>query len=120
MGLQKNVASQKVPVFAWDAAAGAPKTGDAANITAQISKDGAATAASDDANPTELEPTDAPGIYLFDLTQAESNCDLFVLFAKSSTADIDLDPVVDYPSDIGDQVKTTMHAASGGRGVQVG
>ena len=90
----KNVAGQKVAVLAWDTDADAEKTGDAANITAQISKDGAATAASNDVNPTELDAADAPGIYLFDATQAESNCDLFVLFAKSSTANIKLEPVV--------------------------
>lgn len=96
MALYKNVASQKVAVYAHDTAADAPKTGDAANITAQVSKDGGATAASNDTNPTELDATDAPGIYLFDLTQTESNCDLFILFAKSSTADIQLDAVVIY------------------------
>ncbi|KKL54828.1 hypothetical protein LCGC14_2261530, partial [marine sediment metagenome] len=36
----KNVASQKIAVFAWDNANGVPMTGDAANITAQISIDG--------------------------------------------------------------------------------
>lgn len=96
MALYKNVASQKIAVYAYDTAADAPKTGDAANITAQISKDGGATAATNDTNPTELDATDAPGIYLFDLTQAESNCDLFILFAKSSTADIQLEPVIAY------------------------
>jgi len=96
MALYKNVAGQKVAVFAWDTANSTEKTGDAGNITAQISKDGGATAASNDANPTELDATDAPGVYIFDLTQAESNADLFVLFAKSSTADIKIEPVVIY------------------------
>lgn len=96
MAFYKNVASQKVAVFAWDTANDTEKTGDAGNITAQISKDGGATAASNDVNPTELDATDAPGVYIFDLTQAESNCDLFVLFAKSSTADIKIEPVVIY------------------------
>ena len=92
--MYKNVASQKVAVFAFDIAANAAKTGDAGNITAQISLDGGATAASDDTNPTELDATDAPGIYLFDVTQAETNGDLFILYAKSSTGNVLLDPVV--------------------------
>ena len=96
--MYKNVASQKVAIFAWDGATGAPKTGDAGNITAQISKDGAATAATDDLNPTELEATDAPGIYIFDLTQAETNADLVVLVAVSSTASIVIRPVIAYPT----------------------
>jgi len=92
----KNVASQKLAVLAWDAAAGEAKTGDAAQITAQISKDGAACAASDDTNPTELDATDAPGVYLFDMTQAETNADLIVFQAASSTSDIEFRPVVIY------------------------
>ena len=63
--MYKNVASQKIAVFAWDNANGLPKTGDAANISAQISKDGAATAATNDVAPTELDATDAKGVYLF-------------------------------------------------------
>jgi len=96
----KNVASQKVAVFAWDNAAGSAKTGDAANISAQISIDGAATAATDDANPTELDATDAPGIYLFDMTQAETNGDLVVIYPVSSTSDIVLRPVIIYTNPI--------------------
>ncbi|NIT56382.1 MAG: hypothetical protein GWN00_09165, partial [Aliifodinibius sp.] len=92
----KNVASQKIAVFAWDSANSVPKTGDASNITAQISIDGGTCAATNDTNPTELDATDAPGIYLFDLTQAETNGDLIILSAKSSTSDIDIRPVSAY------------------------
>ena len=92
----KNVASQKLAVFAWDGAAGAAKTGDANNITAQVSKDGAASAAIDDTNPAELDATDHPGIYVFDLLQAETNCDLFVLTPDSSTTDIIFRPIIIY------------------------
>lgn len=95
MAVYKNKASQKVPVFAVDSA-GAAKTGDAANISAQISLDGAATAATNDAAPIELDATDAPGVYLFDLTQAETNADLVVLAAKSSTSGVTLRPVIIY------------------------
>lgn len=96
MAIYKNIASQKIAVYAHDTAADAPKTGDAANITAQISKDGGTTAATNDTNPTELDATDAPGIYLFDMTQAETNADLIVLQADSSTADISIEPVIIY------------------------
>ena len=94
MALWKNVASQKVPVYAYDQTAGAAKTGDASNITAQISKDGGASAAVGDTNPTELDATDQPGIYLFDVTQAETNADLIVISAASSTADIVIEPLI--------------------------
>ena len=104
--IYKNVAGQKCLIFAWDAAAGAAKTGDAANITAYISKDGGAAAQSNDANPTELDATKLPGVYAFDLTQAETNCDLFLLAAKSATSDVQIEPVIAYTTAV-----TTMRAA---------
>lgn len=103
MAIYKNVASQKVAVYAYDGttAAGSDpsKTGDAANITAKISKDGGASASTNDTNPTELDATNHKGIYLFDLTQAETNADMIVITADSSTANIILDPVVIYTLD---------------------
>jgi hypothetical protein len=89
----KNTASQKVAVFAYDTVNEIPKTGDAANITAFISKNGAAPAQSNDVHPTELDAVNMPGIYQFDLTQAETNCDSFVLYAKSSTEGVEFDVV---------------------------
>jgi len=96
MALWKNVASQKMAVFAWDTVANEEKTGDAANITARLSKDGGAATATNDTNPTELDATYSPGVYLFDMTQAETNCDLAVLFAKSSSTGIKIEPVIVY------------------------
>lgn len=95
--LRKNVASQKIPVFAWDVLNDTPKTGDASNITARVYKDGGAAAQSNDVNPAELDATYAPGVYIFDMTQAETNCEMGVLFAKSATANIKLDPVFYLP-----------------------
>lgn len=94
--MYKNVSGQKVAVFAWDNAAGSAKTGDAANISAQISKDGAACAATNDVAPTELDAADAPGVYIFDILQAETNADLIVITPVSSTTDIVLRPVIIY------------------------
>jgi len=96
--MYKNIDSQKVAVYAWDGAAGVAKTGDAANITAEISKDGAASAATNDVNPTELDATDHPGIYIFDLTQAETNADLVVITPVSATADIVIRPIIATPT----------------------
>lgn len=87
--------AQKIFVFATDAN-GDPKTGDAANIVAQISIDGGTTAVSDDANPSELDATDAPGIYYFNGLAAETNGDCIILFAKSSTTGVVLRPVILY------------------------
>lgn len=90
--LFKNIAGQKAIVYAYDGAADAAKTGDAANITATISKDGGPPAASSDVNPTEV----GGGLYAFDLSQAETNCDLMALVATSATAHVRIDPVVAY------------------------
>jgi len=115
MAVFKNVASQKVAVFAWDTNSDAEKTGDAANITAVVSKDGAAVAAVGDTNPSELDATNAPGIYVFDLTQAETNADMVILFAKSATANVKIEPVVVYTMavGVGNRVASDSEAVSG-------
>ena len=92
----KNVASQKILVFAWDTVSEAAKTGDAAQISAQISKDCGASAATDDVNPTELDATDHPGVYFFDILQEESNADMVIVSAVSATDNIILRPVIIY------------------------
>ena len=82
--MQKNVASQKWRVFAFDRTNGAPKTGDAANITAKIAKDWGTKTSVTDTNPTETED----GYYEFDISQSESNGNVLDLYPESSTADI--------------------------------
>ncbi|KKL92801.1 hypothetical protein LCGC14_1881040, partial [marine sediment metagenome] len=83
--MQKNVASQKWVVFAFNERDNTAKTGDAAQITAEISADGAAGGGNiTDTNPTELED----GYYAFDITQGESNADLLLILPESSTGNI--------------------------------
>ena len=82
--MQKNVASQKWIVFAFDRTDNTAKTGDAANITANLRLDGGGANAVDDTNPTELED----GYYVFDITQAETNADMILITPVSSTANI--------------------------------
>ena len=95
----KNVAGQKITVLAWDTALDEPKTGDAAQITAYISKDGGGAVQTNDVNPTELDAANMKGLYQFDATQAESNADLVDLLAASATANVKLDPVSIYTID---------------------
>lgn len=82
--MQKNVAGQKWTVFAFDRTDNTPKTGDAANITANLRIDGGAANAIDDTNPTELED----GFYVFDITQVESNGDMILISPESTTSNI--------------------------------
>lgn len=84
----KNTASQKVIVYAFDSTANTPKTGDAANLTAYVSKDYGSVTVLGDTSATEMDATNAKGYYLFDLTQAETNADTLLFSAKSSTANI--------------------------------
>ena len=83
----KNVAA-KFMVFAFDATTNVPKTGDAANLTAYVSKDYGAVTVLADTTATEMDATNAPGYYLFDAAQGETNADCLMVSAKSATANI--------------------------------
>jgi len=95
----KNVINQQISIYAHDTANDAPKTGDAGNITAYISLDGGTPAQTSDVNPTELDATNMPGKYVFDLSQGETNGKLVMLVAKSSTANVQIDAVDIYTID---------------------
>lgn len=88
--LFKNVASQGLYIFAYDKTTGIGKTGDAGNITATISKDGAAANPTNTTNPTEI----GVGIYWYPLSQAETNCNELVLMPISATSNILIKPVI--------------------------
>lgn len=83
----RNVAA-KFMVFAFDATSNVPKTGDAAQITAYVSKDYGSVTVLGDTSATEMDATNAPGYYLFDAAQAETNADCLMVSGKSSTANI--------------------------------
>lgn len=84
----KNLSGQKLIVFAFDSTTNLPKTGDAANLTAYVSKDYGSVTALGDTSATEMDSTNAKGYYLFDLTQSETNADTLLFSAKSSTSNI--------------------------------
>ena len=90
--MNKNVASQKIQLFAFDTTTGSPKTGDAANLTAYVSKDHGAVTVLGDTSAAEMDATNAKGVYVFDLTQGETNGDELTFTAKSSTANISITP----------------------------
>jgi hypothetical protein len=92
----KNTASQKVTVSAIDTATGGPKTGDAGNITVYVSKDDGSVTALTDTSAAEADATNAPGDYLFDLTQAETNADKLRFTGKSATSGVIIVPQTIY------------------------
>ena len=99
MSYLKNTASQRFNVLAINSATGSYVTGDAANITAKISIDSAAFASVADTNPTELDATNAPGVYVFDLSQAETNGDVLTIVPSSTTANVQMDMLNIYTVD---------------------
>jgi len=84
----KNVAGQKFRVFAFDPTTGLPVSGDAANITAYISKDYGAVTVLADTSAAEEQATNGKGYYLFDAAQAETNADNVNVTGKSSTSNV--------------------------------
>ena len=97
----KNVASQKVTLLVIDTATNLPKTGDAGNLTAYVSKDDGTVTVLGDTSATELDATNAQGMYAFDLTQAETNADKLVFTGKSSTSGVRVVPLLVYTVPVG-------------------
>ncbi len=86
----KNISGQKIAVFAFDGSTGAGKTGDAANITVYVNKDWAGSNALTDTSASEIDATKAPGWYLFDVSQTETNADALHFTGKSTTSSINV------------------------------
>jgi hypothetical protein len=84
----KNTSGQKIALFAFDYTTGAPKTGDAANITPYINVDWAGITGLTDTSASEISSSNAPGWYLFDVTQGETNGNALHFTAKSSTSNV--------------------------------
>lgn len=112
MAIYKNQVSQKIAVYAYDKTTGAGKTGDETNITAYLSKDWAAAAAITDTNPTEMDATNMPGWYAFDLTQAETNAEVLVVAPKSATANVVIDQVQVFTENLAANRTGTVGAAA--------
>jgi len=80
----KNLAGQNWLVHAFNPYTGAPVTGDAANITANLRLDFGASNPTDTLHPTELENGD----YYFPVTQAETNANHSAICPVSATPNV--------------------------------
>lgn len=80
-----------VAFLVWDTSANAGKTGDAANLTLRLVKDG--LEATPAGTPVEIDATNAPGIYKLALTAAENTGTAMTLAGKSATAGIVVVPL---------------------------
>lgn len=80
-----------VTYVAWDTVNNVGKTGDVANHTLRYVKDGTSSAPTNSA--TEVDSTNAPGLYKLTLTGTEATCDIGVLAGKSSTTGVSIIPI---------------------------
>lgn len=80
-----------VTYVAWDVNANAPKDGDVFNHTLRWIKDGTASAPTN--SPSQVDATNAPGVYRLALTATETTCDVGTLAGKSSTANVVIIPL---------------------------
>jgi hypothetical protein len=93
---------------AWDTVNQVGKTGDVANHTLRWVKDGTASAPSNSAS--EVDSTNAPGLYKITMTTSEATCDFGVLAGKSSTSGVSIIPI----AVAFENLPTAAPAASGG------
>ena len=83
-----------VNFYAYDTANNTGKTGDSANFTLRLVKDGGAAAApTNAASISEPDSTNMPGVYEIVLTAEEMAANFVTLHGKSSTANIILQPL---------------------------
>lgn len=83
--------SLTIQYVAWDTDNNAGKTGDVSNHTLRWVKDGSSAAPTN--SPSEVDATNAPGVYKITLTAAECDCWVGTLCGKSSTADVSIIPL---------------------------
>jgi hypothetical protein len=76
-----------VSVYAWNTVTQAPQTGDAANLTLRLVRDGGAPAPPTN-GPVEIDATNMPGWYQVSLTTSECDANVIVLGGKSSTSGV--------------------------------
>ena len=84
-----NVALTAVHFFVTDADGGV--TGDASNIALKVVKDGSVGAVA--GSVSEVDATNAPGMYSVALTAAENTGSMISLVGKTSTADTTVNPI---------------------------
>jgi len=76
---------------AWDANANAGKTGDAANHTLRLVRDGTESIPTN--SPSEVDSVNCPGLYQINLTSEEMNCNMITISGKSSSTAVSIIPV---------------------------
>lgn len=78
--------SVTIGYYAYNTSTPAYQTGDATNHTLKLVKDG--SEASPTNSPSEVDSTNAPGLYTLTLTTAEAQHNVVILAGKSSTSNV--------------------------------
>ena len=81
-----------VQYVAWDTSGNSGKTGDSANHTLRWVKDGTSAAPSAP-SITEIDSTNAPGLYKASISASEADCNIGTLCGKSSTSGVAIIPI---------------------------
>lgn len=81
-----------VDYYAYDVNTGAPKTGDAANHTVYIRKDGGSLQTYS-GTITEVDATNAPGLYSITLSASDMQASKVTVYVKSSTSGVLIHPI---------------------------
>lgn len=79
-----------ITYVAWDTVNNVGKTGDNGNHTLKWIKDGTSSTTSN--SPSEVDSTNAPGVYKIVMTSTECTCDFGTLAGKSSASGISIIP----------------------------
>jgi hypothetical protein len=79
-----------ITYMAWDFVNQAGKTGDVANHTLRLMRDGEETVPTN--SPSEVNTNTIPGMYKLTVTAAEADCLLLVVGGKSSTSGVSIVP----------------------------
>jgi len=82
-----------VTLTAINASTGVRKTGDAANISVRLIKDGASGARHDTTELAEVDGTNCPGEYKVVLDATDTNANCVVVTGKSTTSNVEIIPV---------------------------
>ncbi len=99
MAYMKNTAGQKIIFGAFNKTTGNPVTNDDANISATFSVDG--NSPSVVANTVdEIDNSQMAGYYSLELDAAETDGTVVIFNIASTSADVVIDPVAIYPSDV--------------------
>jgi hypothetical protein len=94
MSIRKNEAGQGVYIYAHNKSTDVPATGDAANITGSVARDGGARAALGN-GVTEVDAVNMPGVYWQPFANAgETNGDAAGYAWVSSTANVVVEPLL--------------------------